>query len=635
MSATFTGSDSTEPEWHLDQLPPEWLPALLPIGRDKRPLDPATGRRDGWPLWPAFSPEALAAAPAVGLRLGELSDGTMTLDFDGPGAEPTFQRVFGRPSSDLPLSICWTSGKPHRRQIAFKVPRNRWADLDRRQAKDGALEFRWTRQQSVILGAHPETDGYRWVEGGGPGEVELAEAPAWLLDGIPSKPSLQPPLVKALNAPAPTNGDPVPFREFLSRPAKELIDTGSRAGSCNDEGLSLSLELVAVEAWLIQQGVKPDETARDAYACYLSHCDQTINGAPFNTVTAWKRFDGAVAKNPKPATPEEKLLERFEFHTRKGGSSPSKVVSISSKRAKHQATHPGRRGELPYLSSVSEGVPDGWIYREDLRPSRTTIQAGDLSALLRRYFPGRLTYNLLTMAAEANGHEIKEADVDDAGVLLSEKGYKVTEQANRSALLRVAREHSYDPVRQYLEAVGADPQLEPADLATVAVTYLGATDPLYSAMLRACLIGAVARIFDPGCQMDGCLVLQSPGQGVFKSTFLKTLASPEWFNSSTPENEKDFLLNVHRCWIFELAELESYTGKRDAGRIKNTITTTTDLMRVPYGRLTEPRPRRSIFTATCNRDDFLKDETGSRRFWVIPITRKIDCNRVRRDRDAI
>jgi hypothetical protein len=44
---------------------------------------------------------------------------------------------------------------------------------------------------------------------------------------------------------------------------------------------------------------------------------------------------------------------------------------------------------------------------------------------------------------------------------------------------------------------------------------------------------------------------------------------------------------------------------------------------------------------TCNRDDFLGDETGSRRFWVIDLhhdfasRRVIDVNRLRQDRDRI
>lgn len=152
-SARFTASD-------LAYLPASWLPALLPIGTDKRPLDPATGIGVGWNDWPAFTTEALALAPAIGLRLGPISGGTLALDFDGPEAETTFQDLFDRPSAVLPPSLSWTSGKLHRRQIAFVVPEHRWAELEHRKAKVGALEFRWTGQQSVILGAHPETSGY-------------------------------------------------------------------------------------------------------------------------------------------------------------------------------------------------------------------------------------------------------------------------------------------------------------------------------------------------------------------------------------------------------------------------------------------------------------------------------------------
>ena len=454
------------------------------------------------------------------------------------------------------------------------------------------------------------------------------------LPALPAPPAPAP-LLQALPAPPPATGDPVPFREFITKAAAQLIDTGSREGSCNQDGLALSLELVAVEAWLQAQGAAADETARDAYACYLSHCPDTIGGAPFDTAAAWARFEGAADRQPRPSTPEDKLLQRLAFHRRKATRPADKKVVPLRSQQPAQAAAQGGGDELPYLPAIAKGIPDGWIPRKDGSLSRLKIESGDLSGLLRRYFPGRLTFNLLTMAAEANGQEIKEADVDDCAVLLSEKGYKVTDQVNCAALLRVAREHSYDPVKQYLETVAADSLLEPADLGAAAATYLNASDPLYSAMLRAWLIGAVARIFDPGCQMDYCLVLQSSVQGLFKSTFFKTLASPDWFTSSIPEAEKDFLLNVHRCWIFELAELDSYTSKRDAGRVKNIITTTTDFLRVPYGKATEPRLRRSVFASTCNRDDFLKDDAGSRRFWIIPITRKIDCNRVLQDRDAI
>ena len=66
-----------------------------------------------------------------------------------------------------------------------------------------------------------------------------------------------------------------------------------------------------------------------------------------------------------------------------------------------------------------------------------------------------------------------------------------------------------------------------------------------------------------------------------------------------------------------------------------------DTFRVPYGAGIEEHPRPSILVGSCNRDDFLRDETGSRRFWVIDLPQNpeqresIDITKVRRDRDAI
>jgi hypothetical protein len=118
--------------------------------------------------------------------------------------------------------------------------------------------------------------------------------------------------------------------------------------------------------------------------------------------------------------------------------------------------------------------------------------------------------------------------------------------------------------------------------------------------------------------MDYCLVLKG-GQGQRKSRSLEALASPDWYCSSIPEAEKDLLLNIHSTWIYELAELESVTSRKEAGRLKNLITTSTDVLRVPYGRTSERMPRQSVLCATVNEDTFLRDDTGNRRFWVVPV----------------
>jgi predicted P-loop ATPase len=69
-----------------------------------------------------------------------------------------------------------------------------------------------------------------------------------------------------------------------------------------------------------------------------------------------------------------------------------------------------------------------------------------------------------------------------------------------------------------------------------------------------------------------------------------------------------------------MGELESHTGKRSAGHMKNLITITTDNFRAPYGKNNEPHRRGSVFCGTVNEESFLRDETGNRRYWVVPIT---------------
>jgi hypothetical protein len=136
--------------------------------------------------------------------------------------------------------------------------------------------------------------------------------------------------------------------------------------------------------------------------------------------------------------------------------------------------------------------------------------------------------------------------------------------------------------------------------------------------------------------MDYCLVLKGP-QGHLKSTSLKELAGRDWFTSSHARDDKDFLLNVHSCWIYELAELETITNKTQSGALKNLITTATDTFRTPYGRTSEKHHRQSVFCATVNKEEFLRDDTGNRRFWVVPIegANKLDREAITAARDAI
>ena len=267
------------------------------------------------------------------------------------------------------------------------------------------------------------------------------------------------------------------------------------------------------------------------------------------------------------------------------------------------------------------------------------LNPGRLASELQQNLGGRLRFNELNLKPELDGKTLPDQLLQHFYVTLSQEGWKIDKGAARDSLLYAARLNSYHPIREYLDHLERDDQVEAVDLDSLATKYFGTSDPLYNAMLAATLIGAVARADRPGCKFDTCTVLRGP-QGIYKSTFWKALASPAWF-CDTPNEGKDYMLAIQTCWIYELAELETKTGSREAGAIKALLSSSVDTFRVPYGVGIEEHPRPSILVGSCNRSDFLRDETGSRRFWVIDLPhdpdrgQQIDITKVRQDRDAI
>jgi predicted transcriptional regulator len=285
--------------------------------------------------------------------------------------------------------------------------------------------------------------------------------------------------------------------------------------------------------------------------------------------------------------------------------------------------------------ALTKKVPEGWRYDEDSgKKYRKRLMAGDLRPLIERAANGRLRFNQLTSLMELSDRPIEEADLSLFYVALEEHGYAIGKQPTVDAMLSEARRHMFHPVVDYLDSIETSDQIAAADLDSALGQILGISEQLHLSMVRKTLIAAVARIHEPGCKVDSVLTLHSPEQGLKKSSFFKELAGAAFYTSSSAAG-KDQILLIHSRWMLELAELDAITSSRDAGELKNVISTASDLVRVPYGRNIEPKDRQSILVATSNRADFLRDTTGSRRFWTVPITRTIDIEALCRQRDQI
>jgi len=133
--------------------------------------------------------------------------------------------------------------------------------------------------------------------------------------------------------------------------------------------------------------------------------------------------------------------------------------------------------------------------------------------------------------------------------------------------------------------------------------------------------------FESGLGADGCLVFQGR-QGIGKTEFFKYLCSfaPKYFKmgAELKFDNKDTVIEAMSYWIVELGEVEGTLKKSEVTDLKNFITSDEDSVRLPYGRDTRKSPRMTSFCATCNSDEFLRDETGNRRFWIIQLFNRID-----------
>lgn len=207
------------------------------------------------------------------------------------------------------------------------------------------------------------------------------------------------------------------------------------------------------------------------------------------------------------------------------------------------------------------------------------------------------------------------ADKDDSELrAYVEKRYRVHHVGKLlDALSNVMQAHRFHSVRDYLDGLTWD-GVERLD--TLLVDWLGAEDTPYTrAVTRKALVGAVARIYDPGCKHDHMLVLIG-AQGAGKSTILARLGG-KWFSDSlrTIDNKDAFEL-LQGAWIIELAEL-SAVRKSESESIKQYISKQTDIYRAAYGRRVEEHPRQCAFFGTTNESEFIRDPTGGRRYWAV------------------
>lgn len=239
--------------------------------------------------------------------------------------------------------------------------------------------------------------------------------------------------------------------------------------------------------------------------------------------------------------------------------------------------------------------------------------------------------NLITQQIEVNGttESGRPMTPDDITIAaydgMAEEYKGVSFVVLERYLDAMARDAEYNPVLDLLDSTpwdGADRYSQLYDLLGIA------DDVLSCELLQNWLRQTIALLFnDPRKPFgaDGILVLNGK-QGYGKTSFFRHLAvRPEWFGEgeSISDFDKDTRRRTLTRWISELGEVENTLRKADLDGLKSFITGAEDAYRLPYGRHDIVTPRRTSLCATCNNGKFLLDQTGNRRWWSIPLEKRI------------
>tara|TARA_R100000231_G_scaffold4021_1_gene6919 strand:+ start:4219 stop:6795 length:2577 start_codon:yes stop_codon:yes gene_type:complete len=182
-------------EFNLSYIPFDW--PLTPLGNNKDPYI------RGWQNNPLSKDEieleiTEGDCKAIGLIGGPVYNhpyGLVWVDIDGESVYKTIQDICEMPlDKALPDTLTICSGKKGRERKLYKLKRDKHKHFIRNKytwhsnVPKEKLEILWSKHQGVLMGLHPETEGYYTADNQGFEYVDkLPELPEWLLNSIINK----------------------------------------------------------------------------------------------------------------------------------------------------------------------------------------------------------------------------------------------------------------------------------------------------------------------------------------------------------------------------------------------------------------------------------------------------------------
>lgn len=251
-----------------------------------------------------------------------------------------------------------------------------------------------------------------------------------------------------------------------------------------------------------------------------------------------------------------------------------------------------------------------------------------------------VVYNEITKDIEIQGMQSKSLNnqLIEIHSLSSKCGLKLPINTIGSFINHIGSENIYNPVVDYLKEWHTNfdgKQKYIQMLCDALITPKDYSKKVKEMLIKKWLLNTANIVFNDGnFNIEGILTLQG-NQGIGKTRLIRKII-PMYVKTGLEldPSDKDKIYQCIKYWVCELGELDA-TLKRDLAKLKAFITETQDEFRRPYATAPIKYPRMTSFYATVNNDEFLKDETGNRRYWVIAIDKidfdiidKIDINQL-------
>lgn len=242
------------------------------------------------------------------------------------------------------------------------------------------------------------------------------------------------------------------------------------------------------------------------------------------------------------------------------------------------------------------------------------------------FYDLRISYNAMSRKSEFVCPSLSEYE-DEESILLkftniaNRCGYRISKQVMNDHFNEIARENTYHPIRQWIDEAKWDGKSRLNDLFGT-LTVAPGDEALRNAAVKRFLVSVTRALYsNEATKLENVLVFVG-SQGLGKTSWFKALFPSSYKavldGHCLDPHSKDNVALATAHLVTELGELDS-TFKKDIGGIKAFLSKEYDEYRAAYAVRAVAHRRQTVFCASVNKDDFLVDDTGNRRFMNVTV----------------